>query len=144
MIRTCRHLAGVLIAAAAASCTPAKWEEYRNTLPADQRAYMEKVDDLGPLAKVDEKDLEAAWKRAEDFLTRFGGGFEKDMSRPSRIKSKGSAYAYLIDSQKGIISQEFSVMCSHSDKSEEAWRNARIAKYYIATGQLPYPELVSK
>jgi hypothetical protein len=138
--------AAATLLAAIASCAPGSWETYRSTLPADQRSYMEKVDNNGPSARVAQKDHEAAWKRAEDFLTKLGGGFEKDAARQNRLKSKGGAYQYTIDSRKGLSDQDFSVMCTHSSQgsTEESWRNARIAQYYIATGELPFPQLVSK
>lgn len=146
MSRTFPACASAILLASIASCAPAAWETYRNSLPADQRDYMTKVDENGPSAKVASKDHEAAWKRAEDFLARFAGGFEKDPSRPTRVKSKGGAYNYTIDDRKGINDREFSVFCVHSAQgaTEEAWRNSRIAQYYIATGELPYPNLVSK
>jgi hypothetical protein len=137
---------GAVLLAAAVSCVPAEWETYRNSLPPEQRAYMTKVDELGPSARVDPKNAEAAWKRAEEFLTRFAGGVEKVPNQPSRIRSKGGSYAYEVSQRKDITDEEFSVSCSHSSRgvSEEAWRNARIAQYYIATGELPYPELVTR
>jgi len=146
MARTLSACAGAILLATAASCVPAEWETYRNSLPPEQRAYMQKVDELGPSARVDSKDVEPAWKRAEEFLTRFAGGFEKVPERPSHIRSKGRTYAYEVAQRKGITDEEISVSCTHETQgvSEEAWRNARIAQYTIAKGELPFPELVSK
>lgn len=144
MASTSRFLVLPLVLVSCAA--PAEWENYRQSLPEDKRAYMEKVDAMGPSGRVAAKDVETAWKRAEEFLATHAGGVEKDPVRTTRMKSTGGAYAYTIDIKKGMSDHDVSVVCAHSSKgsTEEAWRNARIAKYYIVTGELPFPDLVSK
>jgi hypothetical protein len=120
------------------------------TLTPAQQSYMSKVNAASTTFRIPKNQSDNAWQRAQVFVSKYSSlTIQSTTNNVLETKSPvGKLYAFGYNVNRLDIgdSTEFSVSCSTGNNfaTGKANDNAHICADYIASGQLPYPELINK
>lgn len=95
---------------------------------------------------VPKDESNAAWGRAQSFVGKYSGmklQVATDFVLQTYNSIEGRA-AYQVVRSPGVDKDIFTVNCSNTIFYKEADANARILAHFIQTGEIPFPELITR
>lgn len=124
----------------------------------EQKAYLEKVKNQPLVFNISLNDEEEAWDRAQDVVSNYSSMKIQVVTEsviqtynPVNIGKYDVQCKWGYDLNKIKSSKRLTIKVSSSTQcvglksaKEAAIINAHIFSYYIKTGELPYPELISR